>query len=188
MKWLSFCFYFIVECSAFRTLFTEVFRLHLAFFSPFWTRRRKFQRTTERCHHTEYEHVCPVKFWYYNNLITNQRNTLIMRDVGKDSFVRSMEIRRDEGYSRILQEMSTMDNFISRKIRVVDHRNCSHSPDAILCTLKSFLNVLFWQMKQTSHWMGSYWERVTTLVCDIVETCSVLVKIHVHIPYDGIVR
>jgi hypothetical protein len=38
-----------------------------------------------------------------------------MRDVGKDSFVRSMEIRRDEVYSRILQEMSTMDNFISRK-------------------------------------------------------------------------
>jgi predicted DNA-binding protein YlxM (UPF0122 family) len=24
--------------------------------------------------------------------------------------------------------------------------------------------------------MGSYWECVTTLVCDIVETCSVLVK------------
>jgi uncharacterized protein (DUF1919 family) len=44
-----------------------------------------------------------------------------MRDVGKDSFVRSMEIRRDEVYSRILQEM---DNFISRKIKVVYHRNC----------------------------------------------------------------
>ena len=44
-----------------------------------------------------------------------------MRYVGKDSFVRSMEIRRD---SRILQEMSTMDNFISRKIKVVYHRNC----------------------------------------------------------------
>jgi hypothetical protein len=40
------------------------------FFSPFWT--------TERCHHTEYERVCPVKFWYYNNLITNQQNTLII--------------------------------------------------------------------------------------------------------------
>ena len=26
--------------------------------------------------------------------------------------------------------------------------------------------------------MGSYWERVTTLVCDIVETCSVLVKLY----------
>jgi hypothetical protein len=26
--------------------------------------------------------------------------------------------------------------------------------------------------------MGSYWERVTTLVCDIVETCSVLLKIY----------
>ena len=48
------------------------------FFSPFWTRWRKFQRTTERCHHTEYERVCPVKFWYYNNLITNQQNTLII--------------------------------------------------------------------------------------------------------------
>jgi hypothetical protein len=48
------------------------------FFSPFWTRMRKFQRTTERCHHTEYERVCPVKFWYYNNLITNQQNTLII--------------------------------------------------------------------------------------------------------------
>jgi hypothetical protein len=35
-----------------------------------------------------------------------------------------MEIRRDEVYSRILQEMSTMDNFISRKIKVVYHRNC----------------------------------------------------------------
>jgi hypothetical protein len=33
-------------------------------------------------------------------------------------------------------------------------------------------------MKQKSHWMGSYWERVTTLVCDIVETCSVLVKLY----------
>ena len=48
------------------------------FFSPFWTRRRKFQRTTERCHHTEYERVCLVKFWYYNSLITNQQNTLII--------------------------------------------------------------------------------------------------------------
>jgi hypothetical protein len=47
-----------------------------------------------------------------------------MRDVGKDSFVRSLEIRRDKVYSRILQEMSTMDNFISRKIKVVYHRNC----------------------------------------------------------------
>ena len=47
-----------------------------------------------------------------------------LRDVGKDSFVRSMEIRRDEVYSRILQEMSTMDNFISRKIKIVYHRNC----------------------------------------------------------------
>jgi hypothetical protein len=46
------------------------------------------------------------------------------RDVGKDSFVRSMEIKRDEVYSLILQEMSTMDNFISRKIKVVCHRNC----------------------------------------------------------------
>jgi hypothetical protein len=35
-----------------------------------------------------------------------------------------MEIRRDEVYSRILQEMSTMDNFIQRKINVVYHRNC----------------------------------------------------------------
>jgi hypothetical protein len=26
--------------------------------------------------------------------------------------------------------------------------------------------------------MSSYWERVTTLVCDIDETCSVLVKIY----------
>jgi hypothetical protein len=33
-----------------------------------------------------------------------------MRDVGKDSFVRSMEFRRDKVHSRILQEMSTMDN------------------------------------------------------------------------------
>jgi hypothetical protein len=40
------------------------------FFSPFWTRRRTFQRTTERRHHMEYERVCPVKFWYYNSLIT----------------------------------------------------------------------------------------------------------------------
>jgi hypothetical protein len=27
---------------------------------------------------SEYERVCPVKFWYYNNLITNQQNTLII--------------------------------------------------------------------------------------------------------------
>jgi hypothetical protein len=33
-------------------------------------------------------------------------------------------------------------------------------------------------MKQKSHWMGSYWERVTTLVCNIVETCSVIVKLY----------
>jgi hypothetical protein len=73
----------------------------------------------------EYERVCPVKFWYYNSLITNQQNTLIidkqweqciicqcsnaepvicMRDVGKDNFVRSIEIKRDEVYSLILQE------------------------------------------------------------------------------------
>jgi hypothetical protein len=37
-----------------------------------------FKRTTEKCHHTEYERVCPVKLWYYNNLITNQQNTLII--------------------------------------------------------------------------------------------------------------
>ena len=47
-----------------------------------------------------------------------------MRDVGKASFVRSMEVKRDEVYSLILQEMSTLDNFISRKIKVVYHRNC----------------------------------------------------------------
>ena len=55
---------------------------------------------------------------------SNAEPVICMRDVGKDSFVRSMEIRRDEVYSRILQEMSTMDNFISRKIKVVYHRNC----------------------------------------------------------------
>jgi hypothetical protein len=54
---------------------------------------------------------------------SNAESVICMRDVGKDSFVRSMEIRRDEVYSRILQEMST-------------------------------------------------------IVCDIVETCSVLVKIY----------
>jgi hypothetical protein len=32
-----------------------------------------------------------------------------MRDVGKDSFVRSIEIRKDEVYSRILQEMISID-------------------------------------------------------------------------------
>ena len=52
---------------------------------------------------------------------SNAEPVICMRDVGKDSFVRSMEIRRDEVYSRILQEM---DNFISRKIKVVYHRNC----------------------------------------------------------------
>jgi hypothetical protein len=49
---------------------------------------------------------------------------ICMRDVGKDSFVRSMEIRRDEVYSRTMQEMSTIDNFISHKTKVVYHRNC----------------------------------------------------------------
>jgi hypothetical protein len=48
------------------------------------------------------------------NQCSNAEPVIFMRDVGKDSFVRSMEIRRDEVYSRILQEMSTMDNFISR--------------------------------------------------------------------------
>jgi hypothetical protein len=47
--------------------------------------------------------------------LSNAEPVICMRDVGKDSFVRSMEIGRDEVYSRILQEMSTMDNFISRK-------------------------------------------------------------------------
>jgi hypothetical protein len=55
---------------------------------------------------------------------SNAEPVICMRDVGKDSFVRSMEIRRDEVYSRILQEMSTMENVISRKIKVVYHRNC----------------------------------------------------------------
>ena len=55
---------------------------------------------------------------------SNAEPLICMRDVGTDSFVRSMEIRRDEVYSRILQEMSTMDNFIPRKIKVVYHRNC----------------------------------------------------------------
>jgi hypothetical protein len=44
---------------------------------------------------------------------SNAESVICMRDVGKDSFVRSMEIRRDAVYSRILQEMFTMDNFIS---------------------------------------------------------------------------
>jgi hypothetical protein len=55
---------------------------------------------------------------------SNAEPVICKRDVGTDSFVRSMEIRRDEVYSRILQEMSIMDNFISRKIEVVYHRNC----------------------------------------------------------------
>ena len=55
---------------------------------------------------------------------SNAEPVICMRELGKDSFVRSMEIRRDEVYSRILQEMSTMDNFTSRKIKVVYHRNC----------------------------------------------------------------
>jgi hypothetical protein len=55
---------------------------------------------------------------------SNAESVICMRDVGKDSFVRSVEIRSDEVYSRILQEMSTMDNFISCKIKVVYHRNC----------------------------------------------------------------
>lgn len=55
---------------------------------------------------------------------SNAEPVICMRDVGKDSFVRAIEFRRDEVYSRILQEMSTMDNFISLKIKVVYHRNC----------------------------------------------------------------
>jgi hypothetical protein len=55
---------------------------------------------------------------------SNAEPVICMRDVGKDSFVRSMEVKRDEVYSLILQEMSTLDNFISRKIKVVYHRNC----------------------------------------------------------------
>jgi hypothetical protein len=37
---------------------------------------------------------------------SNAEPVICMRDVGKDSFVRSMEIKRDEVYSLILQEMS----------------------------------------------------------------------------------
>jgi hypothetical protein len=64
-----------------------------------------------------------------NNEINQKLSHFIQRwqradVVGKASFVRSMEIKRDEVYSLILQEMSTMDNFISRKIKVVYHRNC----------------------------------------------------------------
>ena len=55
---------------------------------------------------------------------SNAEPVICMRDVGKDSFVRSIEIKRDEVYSLILQEMSTIDKFISRKIKVVYHRNC----------------------------------------------------------------
>ena len=71
---------------------------------------------------------------------SNAEPVICMRDVGKDSFVRSMEIRRDEVYSRILQEMSTMDNFISRKIKVVYHRNCyrKYRPDKFLQVLNKF--------------------------------------------------
>jgi hypothetical protein len=55
---------------------------------------------------------------------SNAEPMICMRDVGRDSFVRSMKFRRDEVHSRILQEMSTMDNFISHTIKVVYHRNC----------------------------------------------------------------
>ena len=48
---------------------------------PFLDQKEKVSRTTERCHHTEYERVCPIKFWYYNNLITNQQNILIVNYV-----------------------------------------------------------------------------------------------------------
>jgi hypothetical protein len=38
---------------------------------------------------------------------SNAKPVICMRDVGKDSFVRSIEIKRDEVYSLILQEIST---------------------------------------------------------------------------------
>jgi hypothetical protein len=49
---------------------------------------------------------------------SNAEPVICMRDVGKDSFVRSMEIRREEVYSRILQEIHTLTgcNFMYFKI------------------------------------------------------------------------
>jgi hypothetical protein len=77
-------------------------------------------------------------------------------------------------YSRILQEMSTMDNFISCKIKVVYHRNCYRKYISKQnCSVFKTDQI---KMKQKSDLMGSYWEHVTTLVCDVVETSSVLVK------------
>ena len=67
---------------------------------------------------------------------SNAEPVICMRDVGKDSFVRSIEIKRDEVYSLILQEMSTIDKFISRKIKVVYHRNCYGK-----CTSKQICSV-----------------------------------------------
>jgi hypothetical protein len=77
--------------------------------SPSSPKRRKEALNWEQCIICQYSNAEPV---------------ICMRDVGKDSFVRSMEVKRDEVYSLILQEMSTIDKFISRKIKVVYHRNC----------------------------------------------------------------
>jgi hypothetical protein len=55
-----------------------------------------------------------------------------MRDVGKDSFVRSMKIRRDEVYSHILQEMSTMDNFINQQnTLIIDKQMTKTMPNEV---------------------------------------------------------
>jgi hypothetical protein len=93
--------------------------------SPSSPKRRKEALNWEQCIICQYSNAEPV---------------ICMRDVGKDSFVRSMEIKRDEVYSLILQEISTMDNFISRKIKVVYHRNtterCHHTEYERLCPVK----------------------------------------------------
>jgi hypothetical protein len=85
------------------------------FFSPFWTRRGKFQRTTERCHHTEYERVCPVKFWYYNNLITNQQNTLII-DKQKHRQMKSENLSKQCAKSRTLNNEWTILYHVKLKL------------------------------------------------------------------------
>ena len=68
----------------------------------------------------EYERVCPVKFWYYNNLITNQQNTLII-DKQKHRQMKSENLSKQCAKSRTLNNEinQKLSHFIQRRQRAI---------------------------------------------------------------------
>jgi hypothetical protein len=51
----------------------------------------------------------------------------IITDKGKLSFVQATEVRKDEVYRRIVEELSFVDHIISENIKVKYHRSCCKS-------------------------------------------------------------